>query len=77
MLQADELQNRADALVARAENIDTLVDETQEDLAKKRKEFEHYKNRAQTEMAISLQARRQEIGMLARVCAHARTHPRS
>jgi hypothetical protein len=28
----------------------------QEELAKKRKEFEHYKNRAQTEMAIALQA---------------------
>ena len=53
--QADALQNRADALLARAENIDTLVDETQHDLAKKREDFEHYKNRAQTEMAISLQ----------------------
>ena len=28
---------------------------TQNDLSGKRKEFEHYKNRAQTEMAISLQ----------------------
>jgi hypothetical protein len=58
--EADQLQNRADALIARAENIDTLVDETQTDLAKKRKEFEHYKNRAQTEMAISLQAEDKE-----------------
>ena len=31
---------------------------TQNDLSGKRKEFEHYKNRAQTEMAISLQAAR-------------------
>jgi hypothetical protein len=29
---------------------------TQGELGSKRKEFEHYKNRAQTEMAISLQA---------------------
>ena len=72
ILQADELQNRADALVARAENIDTLVDETQEDLAKKRKEFEHYKNRAQTEMAISLQARSAYWRAYAHMLAHIR-----
>ena len=33
---------------------------TQDDLSNKRKEFEHYKNRAQTEMAISLQAEDKE-----------------
>mmetsp|Transcript_12481 Transcript_12481/g.34311 ORF Transcript_12481/g.34311 Transcript_12481/m.34311 type:complete len:384 (-) Transcript_12481:201-1352(-) len=58
--EADQLQNRADALLKRADDIDTLVDDTQEDLEKKRKEFEHYKNRAQTEMAISLQAEDKE-----------------
>lgn len=58
--QADELQNRADALLARADTVDSLIDTTQEELAEKRKEFEHYKNRAQTEMAIALQARRDE-----------------
>ena len=37
-----------------------LMDTMQEDLGSKRKEFEHYKNRAQTEMAISLQAEDKE-----------------
>jgi hypothetical protein len=55
--QADSLQNRADALLARADSVDTLIDTTQQELVEKRKEFEHYKNRAQTEMAIALQAR--------------------
>ena len=53
--QADSLQNRADALLARADSIDGLIQSTQQELANKRKSFEHYKNRAQTEMAISLQ----------------------
>ena len=53
--QADSLQNRADALLARADTIDGLIQSTQLELSEKRKEFEHYKNRAQTEMAISLQ----------------------
>ncbi len=59
-LQADELQTRADALLARADTIDGLIQSTQSELADKRKEFEHYKNRAQTEMAISLQAEDKE-----------------
>jgi len=58
--QADELQNRADALLARADTIDGLIQATQAELAQKRKNFEHYKNRAQTEMAISLQAEDKE-----------------
>jgi len=58
--QADELQNRADALLARADTIDGLIQSTQGTLSKKRTEFEHYKNRAQTEMAISLQAEDKE-----------------
>lgn len=58
--QADELQNRADALLARADTIDGLIQSTQGTLSNKRKEFEHYKNRAQTEMAISLQAEDKE-----------------
>ena len=40
------------------------VQSTQGELASKRKEFEHYKNRAQTEMAISLQARRASLSSL-------------
>ncbi len=55
--QADSLQNRADALLSRADTIDGLIQATQRELSEKRKDFEHYKNRAQTEMAISLQAR--------------------
>uniref|UniRef100_A0A7S0WG35 Uncharacterized protein n=1 Tax=Hemiselmis tepida TaxID=464990 RepID=A0A7S0WG35_9CRYP len=58
--QADELQNRADALLARADTIDGLIQSTQGTLSGKRKQFEHYKNRAQTEMAISLQAEDKE-----------------
>ena len=57
---ADTLQNRADALIKRADTTDGLIETTQDDLAEKRKEFEHYKNRAQTEMAISLQAEDKE-----------------
>ncbi len=59
-MQADELQTRADALLARADTIDGLIQSTQGELSGKRKEFEHYKNRAQTEMAISLQAEDKE-----------------
>jgi hypothetical protein len=55
--QADSLQTRADALLSRADTIDGLIQSTQLELSNKRKDFEHYKNRAQTEMAISLQAR--------------------
>mmetsp|Transcript_35753 Transcript_35753/g.111851 ORF Transcript_35753/g.111851 Transcript_35753/m.111851 type:complete len:149 (-) Transcript_35753:126-572(-) len=58
--QADVLQNRADALLKRADSTDGLIDVTQENLKKKREQFEHYKNRAQTEMAISLQAEDKE-----------------
>merc|ERR1712205_170813 len=53
---ADTLQNRADALLKRAGSPDGLIESTQSNLEQKRKQFEHYKNRAQTEMAISLQA---------------------
>merc|ERR1712216_1022934 len=53
---ADTLQNRADALLKRAGSTDGLIESTQSNLEQKRKQFEHYKNRAQTEMAISLQA---------------------
>ena len=42
------------------------VQSTQGELASKRKEFEHYKNRAQTEMAISLQVRRTSLSSLSR-----------
>mmetsp|Transcript_3454 Transcript_3454/g.9972 ORF Transcript_3454/g.9972 Transcript_3454/m.9972 type:complete len:127 (+) Transcript_3454:271-651(+) len=58
--QADQLQKRADALLARADSIDGLILSTQQELSAKRKDFEHYKNRAQTEMAISLQAEDKE-----------------
>mmetsp|Transcript_9143 Transcript_9143/g.30479 ORF Transcript_9143/g.30479 Transcript_9143/m.30479 type:complete len:378 (-) Transcript_9143:144-1277(-) len=58
--QADQLQSRADALLARADTIDGLIQSTQSELGEKRKQFEHYKNRAQTEMAISLQAEDKE-----------------
>jgi hypothetical protein len=58
--QADSLQSRADALLSRADSIDGLILSTQGELGAKRKEFEHYKNRAQTEMAISLQAEDKE-----------------
>jgi chromosome segregation ATPase len=58
--EADSLQTRADALLSRADTIDGLIQSTQNDLSGKRKEFEHYKNRAQTEMAISLQAEDKE-----------------
>lgn len=58
--EADSLQTRADALLSRADTIDGLIQSTQNDLGEKRKEFEHYKNRAQTEMAISLQAEDKE-----------------
>jgi len=57
---ADTLQNRADALLKRASTTDGLIESTQDNLADKRKQFEHYKNRAQTEMAISLQAEDKE-----------------
>jgi hypothetical protein len=50
------------------------VDETQTDLAKKRKEFEHYKNRAQTEMAISLQVACTLMYTHMRARAHTQTH---
>ena len=58
--EADSLQTRADALLSRADTIDGLIQSTQTELSGKRKEFEHYKNRAQTEMAISLQAEDKE-----------------
>merc|ERR1712216_347574 len=58
--EADSLQTRADALLSRADTIDGLIQSTQNELASKRKQFEHYKNRAQTEMAISLQAEDKE-----------------
>jgi hypothetical protein len=45
--EADSLQTRADALLSRADTIDGLIQSTQNDLGEKRKEFEHYKNRAQ------------------------------
>jgi hypothetical protein len=61
--QADKLQNRADALLKRADTTDGLIGSTEDDLAKKRREFEHYKNRAQTEMAISLQAEDKEAAL--------------
>ena len=54
--QADSLQTRADALLSRSDTIDGLIQSTQRELSNKRKDFEHYKTRAQTEMAISLQA---------------------
>merc|ERR1712216_808184 len=57
---ADTLQNRADALLKRAGSTDGLIESTQSNLEQKRKQFEHYKNRAQTEMAISLQAEDKE-----------------
>jgi len=57
---ADTLQNRADALLKRAGTTDGLIESTQDNLEEKRKQFEHYKNRAQTEMAISLQAEDKE-----------------
>ena len=63
--QADALQTRADALLARADTIDGLIQATQTELATKRKSFEHYKNRAQTEMAISLQVRTRKYVPLA------------
>ena len=50
---ADTLQNRADALIKRADTTDGLIETTQDDLAEKRKEFEHYKNRAQVTTASS------------------------
>jgi hypothetical protein len=54
--QADSLQTRADALLSRSDTIDGLIQLTQRELSNKHKDFEHYKTRAQTEMAISLQA---------------------
>ena len=57
---ADTLQNRADSLLKRADTTDGLIESTQDNLESKRKQFEHYKNRAQTEMAISLQAEDKE-----------------
>jgi len=57
---ADTLQNRADALLKRSGTTDGLIESTQDNLEEKRKQFEHYKNRAQTEMAISLQAEDKE-----------------
>jgi hypothetical protein len=54
--QADSLQTRADALLSRSDTIDGLIQSTQRELSNKHKDFEHYKTRAQTEMAISLQA---------------------
>ena len=68
--QADSLQNRADALLARADTIDGLIQSTQLELSEKRKEFEHYKNRAQTEMAISLQVHTRGHGGRVAACGH-------
>ncbi len=51
--EADSLQTRADALLSRADTIDGLIQSTQNDLGEKRKEFEHYKNRAQVTAASS------------------------
>ena len=51
--EADSLQTRADALLSRADTIDGLIQSTQNDLGEKRKEFEHYKNRAQVTTASS------------------------
>ena len=51
--EADSLQTRADALLSRADTIDGLIQSTQNDLGEKRKEFEHYKNRAQVIAASS------------------------
>merc|ERR1712230_28176 len=55
-----QLTHDADALQKRAGSTDGLIESTQSNLEQKRKQFEHYKNRAQTEMAISLQAEDKE-----------------
>merc|ERR1711990_605530 len=55
-----QLTHDADTLQKRAGSTDGLIESTQSNLEQKRKQFEHYKNRAQTEMAISLQAEDKE-----------------
>lgn len=57
---ANKLYKKAAALMDRADSLDGLIQTTEKELKGKRKTFLMYKNRAETEMAISLHAEDQE-----------------
>jgi len=68
---ANKLYTKAAQLMDRADTIDGLIQTTERDLKSKRKNFLHYKNRAETEMSISLHAEDQE-DQLRRAARHSR-----
>merc|ERR1719389_234144 len=63
--KADTLEKSSAGLLDRAAGLQALIRETEKDLKAKRRSFLHYKNRASTELAISVHAEDQEDSLRA------------